>query len=125
MFQISRFEIHSTFNCMNCFQNSGNVENHHLNYRCQFCTQHDHTIFINWTSKAVYNQVCVKYVILHVKTASQQRLIISIMTGNIMYSGRISRYVFCCHIALCCVSCKIATRQKHFWYKLKKLESVI
>ena len=77
---------------MICFQNSGNVENHHLNYRCQFCTQHDYVIFKNWTLKAVYHKACVEYTILHVKAASQQRVIISIMTGNIMYIRKISRW---------------------------------
>jgi len=33
--------------------------------------------------------------------------------------------MFSCHIALCCVSCKIATRQFCFWYKYKQLEIVI
>ena len=95
---------------MICFQNSGNVENHHLNYRCQFCTQRDRTIFKNWTSKAVYHKACVKYAILHVTAASQQRVIISIMTENIMYIHKISRYVLLSYCT-CCVSCKIATRQ--------------
>ena len=93
MFQISRCEIPTTVFCVNCFQNSGTVENHHLNVRCKFCVQHDNTIFKFWTSKAVYNKACKKYAILHVKVTSKQRVIISIMTGNIMYSGRISRYV--------------------------------
>ena len=75
---------------MICFQNSGNVENHHLNYGRQFCAQHDYKFFINWTSKAVYNKACVKYAILHVKAASQQRVIISVMTGNIIYIRKIS-----------------------------------
>jgi len=85
---------------MVCFQNSGNVENHHLNYGCQFCAQHDHKFFINWTSKAVYSKACVKYAIFHVKAASQQRVIISIMTGNIIYIRKISRYVLLSYCTL-------------------------
>ena len=107
---------------MICFHSSGNVENHHLNCACQCCAQHNDKFFIIWTSKAVYDKACVKYAILHVKAASQKRVIISIMTVSTF-----ARFLdmFSCHIALCCVSCKIATRQKHFWYKFKKLESVI
>ena len=93
MLQISRLEIHTAVNRANCFQNSGNVENHHLNFRCQFCTQHDDKIFKFWTSQAVYNKACVNDAILHVIAASQQRVIISMMTGNIIYNREISRYV--------------------------------
>ena len=60
---------------MICFQNSGNVENHHLNYICKFCTHHDHTIFKNWTSQAVYHRACYLYAIFYVKAASLQRVI--------------------------------------------------
>ena len=31
--------------------------------------------------------------------------------------------MFCCHVALCCVSCKITAKQKLFWYKFKKLNN--
>jgi len=78
---------------MICFRNSGNVENDHLNCACQCCAQHDDRFLMNWNSKAVYNKACAKYAILHVKAGSQQRIIISIMTGNIMYIRKISRYV--------------------------------
>jgi len=68
---------------MICFQNSGCVENHRLNNGCHFCAQHDHKFFIDWTSKG-YSKACVKYAIFHVKAASKQRIIISIMTRNII-----------------------------------------
>ena len=100
MFQISRCEIHTTVNCVNCFQNSCNVENHHLNFRCKFYVQHDNTIFKFWTSKAVCNKACKKYAILHVKETSNQRVIISIITGNIMYSGKISRCILLSYCTL-------------------------
>jgi len=85
---------------MICFQNSGNVEIHHLNDECQFCAQHDHKNFINWTSKVVYHKACVNYAIFHVKAASQQRVIISIMTGNIIQFRKIYRYVLLSYCTL-------------------------
>ena len=85
---------------MICFQNSGNVENHHLNYGCLFCAQHNHTIFINWTSKGVYNKACKKCAIFYVKTTSQQRVIISIMTRNIIWTRKISGYVLLSYCTL-------------------------
>ena len=51
MLQNSRFEIYTAFNCMIYFQNSSNVENHHLNCACQCCAKHDGKFFINVNSK--------------------------------------------------------------------------
>jgi len=69
MLQISRFEIHITVNCVNCFQNSGNVENYHLNVRCQCYAQHDKKICNIWTLQAVYNKACENDAILQVTAA--------------------------------------------------------
>ena len=68
--QISRFEIHITVNCVNCFQNSSNVENYHLNVRCQCYAQHDEKkIKYVWTLKAVYDKACENGAILQVTAA--------------------------------------------------------
>jgi len=55
--------------------------------------QHKDEIFINWNSKAVYNKACMNHAIFDVKATSQQRVMISLMTGNIIYIRKISRYV--------------------------------
>ena len=99
-FYISRFEIDTALNCTICSQNSSNVENHHLNYICQSCAHCDYTIFKIWTSKAVQDKTCYLYAIFHVKKASQQRVIISIITGNIIYIRKISRYVLLSYCTL-------------------------
>ena len=109
---------------MICFQNSGNVENNHLNCACHCCAQHDDTIFINWNSKAVYDKACVKYAIFHVKEASQQRVIISIITLNIMYTPKIFRYVLLSYCTLLRIL-QNSNKAKKNWYKFKKHESVI
>jgi len=48
---------------------------------------------IFWTSKALKNKACVDYVIFFVQSASKQRVIICIITANIVYTDKISRYV--------------------------------
>jgi len=50
--------------------------------------------------KVVYDKACVEYAILHVKASSQQRVIMSIMTGNIMYMHKISRYILLSYCTL-------------------------
>ena len=47
-----------------------------------------------------HNKACYFYAIFHVKTASQQRVIISIITGNIIYICKISRYVLLSYCTL-------------------------
>ena len=91
-FYISRFEIYTALNCTICSQNSSNVENHHLNYICQSCAHYDDTIFKNWTFKAVQDKTCYVYAIFYVKAAWQQRVIIPIITENIIYIRKISRH---------------------------------
>jgi len=78
--------------CTICSQNSSNVENHHLNYICQSCAHYDDTIFKNWTFKAVQDKTCYVYAIFYVKAAWQQRVIIPIITENIIYIRKISRH---------------------------------
>ena len=66
---ISRFEIHTAVNCVICFANSSNVENHLLNDECQCCALHDHKIFKIWTFRPVYDKACVNDAIFHVTVA--------------------------------------------------------
>jgi len=55
---------------VNCFQNSSNVENYHLNVRCQCYAQHDEKkIKYIWTLKAVYDKACENGAILQVTAA--------------------------------------------------------
>jgi len=66
MIWISRFEIPTAYNCMICFQNSGNVENEHLNWWQEYFSQYEIIFAIFWSMQAFWHKACTEYAIFDV-----------------------------------------------------------
>jgi len=87
-----------------------------------------HFTFTKSSKFGLFNLCMIKLVWMMLFFMSQQHYnnVLSYLSWlSILYTLAKFLNMFYCHIAFCCVSCKIASRPKIFWYKFKQLESVI
>ena len=87
-----------------------------------------HSMITKSSKFGLFNLCMIKLVWMMLFFMSQQHYnnVLSYLSWlSILFTFAKFLDMFYRHIAFCCVSCKIASRQKHFWYKFKQLESVI